>query len=61
MPLKKKSVKAVKRRPDVVKVTLAEAEKAVLAKAAGQAGIPLSIYVRAAALEKAQRETKSDD
>jgi hypothetical protein len=60
MPTRKKIVKTVKRRPDVVKVTLAEAEKALLARAADQAGIPLSIYVRAAALEKAQRDTKSD-
>ena len=38
----------------LIKVTVSEAEKAALAKAASAAGIPLSIYVRAAALEKAQ-------
>jgi hypothetical protein len=42
------------RRPAIVKVTLTESEKAILSRAAATAGIPLSIYVRAAALEKAQ-------
>jgi uncharacterized protein (DUF1778 family) len=51
MPIRKK---IVKKRPGVIKVTVSEAEKAALAKAASAAGIPLSIYVRAAALEKAQ-------
>ena len=50
MPGSKKST----RRVDVVKVTLNEQEKAVLARAAAATGMPLSIYVRAAALEKAQ-------
>ena len=45
------------RRLSIVKVTLTEPEKAVLAHAAAAAGIPLSIYVRAAALEKAQLRT----
>ena len=42
------------KRLSIVKVTLTEPEKDMLARAAAQAGIPLSIYVRAAALEKAQ-------
>ena len=50
MPGTKKSA----RRVDVVKVTLSEAEKAILARAAASTGMPLSIYVRVAALEKAQ-------
>jgi predicted GIY-YIG superfamily endonuclease len=45
---------APKGRRYVLRVTVSEAEKAALAKAASAAGIPLSIYVRAAALEKAQ-------
>jgi hypothetical protein len=49
------------RRPYASRMTVSEPQKAVLAKAAVKAGIPLSIYVRAAALEKAQRDTKSDD
>ena len=52
MPTRKKIV--VKKRPGVIKVTVSAEEKATLARAAHAAGIPLSIYVRAAALEKAQ-------
>jgi uncharacterized protein (DUF1778 family) len=48
------SEKKTSRRAEIVKVTLTGPEKAVLARAASAAGIPLSIYVRAAALEKAQ-------
>jgi uncharacterized protein (DUF1778 family) len=55
MPTRKKNVQ---RRPAIVKVTLSVEEKAVLAKAATRAGIPLSIYVRAAALKAAQDEAK---
>lgn len=42
------------RRTFIVKVTLTAPEQAMLSRAAEKAGIPLSIYVRAAALEKAQ-------
>ena len=41
------------KRSGVVKVSLTISEKAALEKAATAAGIPLSIYARAAALEKA--------
>lgn len=51
--------KVSSRRLSIVKVTLTEPEKAVLSRAAAAAGIPLSIYVRAAALEKAQFAEKS--
>ena len=50
--------KIVKRGPLVSKVTLTAAEKSALTKAAKQAGVPLATYLRLAALEKAQRETK---
>jgi hypothetical protein len=53
MPIRKKIVKRI---PAVIKVTVSDAEKAVLAKAAAQASLPLATYVRVAALEKAQRE-----
>jgi hypothetical protein len=46
--------KIVKRAPAVIKVTVSEAEKAALAKAANRASLPLATYVRVAALEKAQ-------
>lgn len=41
------------KRMAIVKVSLTETEREILSRAATQAGIPLSIYVRAAALEKA--------
>jgi hypothetical protein len=53
MPLRKK---IVKRLPGVIKVTVSDAEKAALAKAANQASLPLVTYVRVAALEKAKSE-----
>jgi hypothetical protein len=43
------------RRMAVVKVTLTESEKTILSKDAAAAGMPLSIYVRVDALEKAQK------
>jgi hypothetical protein len=43
------------RRPEVVKVTLTDREKLKLQVAANAASMPLSIYVRVAALEKAQK------
>lgn len=46
--------KSPSRREGVVKVTVSDQEKAALQRAADKAGIPLSIYVRAAALEKAK-------
>ena len=49
------SKKNIKRGPLVSKVTLTEAEKSVLTKAARQAGVPLATYLRLAALEKAQK------
>lgn len=52
------SSKKPSRRMGVVKVTLTEAEKAILARAAASSGMPLSIYVRVAALEKAQSDGK---
>jgi hypothetical protein len=51
MPIRKKIVKRV---PAVIKVTVSDAEKAALAKAAARASLPLATYVRVAALEKAQ-------
>ena len=50
------SKKIIKRGPLLSKVTLTEAEKSALTKAARQAGVPLATYLRLAALEKAQRE-----
>jgi hypothetical protein len=50
------SKKIIKRGPLLSKVTLTEAEKSALTKAAQQAGVPLATYLRLAALEKAQRE-----
>jgi hypothetical protein len=45
-------LKPTAERSVVVKVTLTEAEGTMLTDTADRAGIPLSIYVRAAALEK---------
>lgn len=46
--------KIVKKLPAVIKVTVSEAEKAALTKAAKQASLPLATYVRVVALEKAK-------
>ena len=46
--------KAVKKRSGIIKVTVSEAERTLLAKAASQSGLPLALFVRSAALEKAQ-------
>ena len=43
-------------RPVIVKVTLTEAQGETLAAAAERSGMPLAIYVRSAAIEKAQRD-----
>jgi hypothetical protein len=43
-------------RPVAVKVTLTQAQAAMLAAAAERAGMPLAIFVRSAAIEKAQRD-----
>jgi hypothetical protein len=53
MPLRKK---IVKRFSGVIKVTVSEAEKAVLTQAAKQASLPLATYLRFAGLEKARAE-----
>jgi hypothetical protein len=47
-----------RKRPETIKVMVTATEKLSLSKAAIKTGVPLSVWLRAVGLEKAQREAE---
>lgn len=59
MPIGRPRLPPNLKRPESIRVMVSRKEMEELQKAADQASMPISVYVRATALEVARRQTKA--